>query len=68
MVDLGALVHDELGSLNRDNIPTLVVLLGLHLTAKTHTHIQCKKCQGVAGGRLRDENTARQKSNSVLYW
>ena len=38
MVDLGALVHDELGSLNRDNIPTLVVLLGLHLTAKTHTH------------------------------
>lgn len=40
MVDLGALVHDELGALNGDNVPTLVVLLRLHLPThkKTKTH------------------------------
>lgn len=33
MVDLGALVHDELGALDGDDVPTLVVLLRLHLPA-----------------------------------
>lgn len=32
MVDLGTLVHDELRPLDRHHVPTLVVLLRLHLT------------------------------------
>lgn len=32
MVDLGPLVNDEPGALDRDDVPTLVILFGLHLT------------------------------------
>lgn len=47
MVDLGALVHDELGALDGDDVPTLVVLLRLHLPA--HKKTKTRSMQPVPG-------------------